>query len=150
MKSYVELLAELLFHEHEVVNMLSALLQTCDDNVQIGMMFSFDGAARGNPGPSSLGHCAWWGTWELTAIPERQEVTRLCRAPWTWDKEKARLTRLFGFDPAVLPPRKAVLNALEEESRDRKMGRPPVSSKERELQKGAEAFTSRRDQDAGG
>ena len=28
---------------------------------QIGVLFSFDGAARGNPGPSSSGVCAWWG-----------------------------------------------------------------------------------------
>ena len=27
----------------------------------LGLMFSFDGAARGNPGPSSSGVCAWWG-----------------------------------------------------------------------------------------
>ena len=27
----------------------------------IGLLFSFDGAARGNPGPSSSGVCAWWG-----------------------------------------------------------------------------------------
>ena len=27
----------------------------------IGMLFSFDGASRGNPGPSSYGVCAWWG-----------------------------------------------------------------------------------------
>ena len=28
-----------------------------------GLMFSFDGASRGNPGPSSSGICAWWGYW---------------------------------------------------------------------------------------
>ena len=27
----------------------------------IGLLFSFDGAARGNPGPSASGVCAWWG-----------------------------------------------------------------------------------------
>lgn len=27
----------------------------------VGLLFSFDGAARGNPGPSSSGVCAWWG-----------------------------------------------------------------------------------------
>ena len=28
-----------------------------------GMLFSFDGASRGNPGLSSSGVCAWWGLW---------------------------------------------------------------------------------------
>ena len=27
----------------------------------IGLLVSFDGAARGNPGPSSSGVCMWWG-----------------------------------------------------------------------------------------
>ena len=30
---------------------------------QIGLLFSSDGASRGNPGPSSFGTCAWWGRW---------------------------------------------------------------------------------------
>ena len=29
----------------------------------IGLMFSFDGASRGNPGRASHGNCAWWGEW---------------------------------------------------------------------------------------
>ena len=32
----------------------------CDAN-SIDLLFSFDGAARGNPGPPSSGVCAWWG-----------------------------------------------------------------------------------------
>ena len=31
---------------------------------QIGLMVSFDGASRGNPGPSASGVCAWWGSWQ--------------------------------------------------------------------------------------
>ena len=31
---------------------------------EIGLVFSFDGASRGNPGKSSQGNCAWWGTWQ--------------------------------------------------------------------------------------
>ena len=30
---------------------------------EYGMIWSFDGASRGNPGPASYGVCAWWGTW---------------------------------------------------------------------------------------
>ena len=60
-----------------------------------------------------------------------QEVIRFCRAQWTWDKEKARPTTLLDFDPEVHQLRKAVLSALGVESRERKMGRSPVSSNER-------------------
>ena len=34
---------------------------TQNKQAQIGLLFSCDGAARGNPGPSSGGVCAWWG-----------------------------------------------------------------------------------------
>ena len=27
----------------------------------VGLLFAFDGAARGNPGPAASGVCAWWG-----------------------------------------------------------------------------------------
>ena len=27
----------------------------------VGLLFSFDGAARGNPGPTASGVCGWWG-----------------------------------------------------------------------------------------
>ena len=29
----------------------------------IGILFAFDGASRGNPGEAALGVCAWWGSW---------------------------------------------------------------------------------------
>ena len=29
----------------------------------IGLLFSFDGASRGNPGAASPGNCGWWGEW---------------------------------------------------------------------------------------
>ena len=35
-------------------------LSDCDE-ITVGLLFSFDGAARGNPGPSASGVCAWWG-----------------------------------------------------------------------------------------
>jgi ribonuclease HI len=31
---------------------------------EIGLMFAFDGASRGNPGKASQGNCAWWGAWQ--------------------------------------------------------------------------------------
>ena len=32
------------------------------------LMFAFDGAARGNPGPASYGMCAWWGRFQEGAF----------------------------------------------------------------------------------
>ena len=32
-----------------------------ESDCNIGLLFSFDGAARGNPGPAASGACAWWG-----------------------------------------------------------------------------------------
>ena len=33
------------------------------DSQDSGLLFSFDGASRNNPGLSSSGVCAWWGHW---------------------------------------------------------------------------------------
>ena len=45
------------------------------------LLFSFDGAARGNPGPSSPGVCAWWGYFDRGAFHPKdlfvQRGTRL-------------------------------------------------------------------------
>ena len=30
---------------------------------EVGLLVSFDGACRDNPGDASLGVCAWWGKW---------------------------------------------------------------------------------------
>ena len=48
---------ELRLHEAELFLKQLAL----DEHGNVGLLFSFDGAARGNPGPSSSGVCAWWG-----------------------------------------------------------------------------------------
>jgi len=46
---------------------LQSLLQLLADadSSNAGCLFSFDGASRGNPGPSASGVCLWWGTWHL-------------------------------------------------------------------------------------
>ena len=44
----------------EVAAFITELSKPGRDN--IGLLFSFDGAARGNPGKSSYGVCAWWGS----------------------------------------------------------------------------------------
>ena len=41
------------------VSFVTELARSGDRNV--GMLLSFDGAARGNPGPSSPGVCIWYG-----------------------------------------------------------------------------------------
>ena len=43
-----------------VVALVHELGRTQRQN-KLGLLFSFDGAARGNPGPSASGVCAWWG-----------------------------------------------------------------------------------------
>ena len=47
--------------EEEVHRFSHALLE--DSGYPTGVMFSFDGASRGNPGAAAYGNCAWWGTW---------------------------------------------------------------------------------------
>ena len=37
----------------------------------IGMLFSFDSASPGNPGPSASGVCALWGFWQHDAFVSR-------------------------------------------------------------------------------
>lgn len=43
----------------EVLNFINCL--SCSGAQGLALMFSFDGAARGNPGAASYGLCAWWG-----------------------------------------------------------------------------------------
>ena len=35
-----------------------------DGERHLGLVFSFDGASRRNPGAAAEGNCAWWGTWK--------------------------------------------------------------------------------------
>ena len=50
-------------HDKESLN----FLHYCSsyDTSNVGLLVSFDGASRGNPGPASYGICMWWGTWGL-------------------------------------------------------------------------------------
>ena len=48
---------------------IAELSLTADDN--LGLLFSFDGAARGNPGPASSGVCAWWGLFDKDGFHAR-------------------------------------------------------------------------------
>ena len=63
----------------EVLAFLEALAGS--DDHSIGLLFSFDGAARGNPGPASSGVCAWWGHFMNGAFESKglllQKGTRL-------------------------------------------------------------------------
>ena len=34
-----------------------------NNSIETGLLFSFDGASRGNPGPAALGVCGFWGYW---------------------------------------------------------------------------------------
>ena len=52
--------------------------------MNIGLLVSFDGAARGNPGPASSGVCIWWGHFENSLFQSKgllvQKATRLGNA----------------------------------------------------------------------
>ena len=59
----------------EAVCFLAELSEASDQD--IGMLFSFDGAARGNPGKSSYGVCGWWGNFKNgTFMPKGLLVER--------------------------------------------------------------------------
>ena len=44
---------------------------SCSERGNVGLLFSFDGAARGNPGPASSGVCAWWGSFSENSFHSR-------------------------------------------------------------------------------
>ena len=48
------------------VSEATRFLHTVAANEQhcMGILCSFDGAARGNPGPGASGICVWWGSWQ--------------------------------------------------------------------------------------
>ena len=50
----------------ETVTFLTELGKPSPENV--GLLFSFDGSSRGNPGKSSSGVCAWWGHFSSTGF----------------------------------------------------------------------------------
>ena len=51
---------------HEVHALLACLGSMTVHNV--GLVWSFDGASRGNPGASARGVCAYWGHWSAGAF----------------------------------------------------------------------------------
>ena len=53
------------------INFLKAILDP-SMRTSVGVLFSFDGASRGNPGKSALGQCAWWGIWSSTEFHPKE------------------------------------------------------------------------------
>jgi ribonuclease HI len=49
--------------DQESLRFWLAMMTRQDLSSEIGLLFAFDGASRGNPGLASFGVCAWWGTW---------------------------------------------------------------------------------------
>ena len=68
-------------HVQDVVAFLNELSRS--DLGSIGLLFSFDGAARGNPGPSSSGVCAWWGYFEIGAFHSKGVLVQRGTRLWT-------------------------------------------------------------------
>lgn len=56
-------------HRAEVLRFSHSLVAS--DGEHLGLVFSFDGASRGNPGDASHANCAWWGVWEKDGFLEK-------------------------------------------------------------------------------
>ena len=56
----------------EIQAFISELLRSTQS--ETGLVFSFDGAARSNPGHSASGVCAWWGTWVNDHFEEAGQI----------------------------------------------------------------------------
>ena len=69
------------FRVHEAASFAKCLATTACDNV--GLLFSFDGAARGNPGPASTGVCVHGGAFS-TMVSFYLKVW-YCRKVSVWD-----------------------------------------------------------------
>jgi len=63
------------FYRTEVAR-LALNLSEAQGNSNVGVLISFDGASRGNPGPASSGVCAWWGRWSDGAFQSSGLVGR--------------------------------------------------------------------------
>ena len=61
-------------------------------------MVSFDGAARGNPGPAAYGVCLWWGTWHGRGFDARGLILQEGR---TLGKTTNNVAEAWGLSRAV-------------------------------------------------
>ena len=43
-------------------------------DIEVGLLFSFEGASRGNPGQASFGVGGWWGTWSDGGFQEHGAI----------------------------------------------------------------------------
>jgi len=57
---------------HSCLRFVAALAN--DEHREYGMLWSFDGASRGNPGAASYGVTAWWGTWSLDGFQAKDAI----------------------------------------------------------------------------
>ena len=53
----------------EVEVFCGQLIEDASDT--LGVVFSFDGASRGNPGEASHGNSAWWGRWSAQGFKQQ-------------------------------------------------------------------------------
>jgi len=60
----------------EALRFLQYLMGSDGQREQVGVLFAFDGASRGNPGDAALGTCAWWGGWSDGSFSERGLLMR--------------------------------------------------------------------------
>ena len=69
---------------------------------EVGLLFSFDGASRSNPGKASHGNCAWWGEWIDGEFVTRGTLFCMGRRIGTQTNNIAEVRRLAFAAKAVL------------------------------------------------
>ena len=57
----------------EVANFCRYVIQ-CPDQTDVGLLFSFDGASRNNPGEAAQGNGGWWGAWRGSQFEQMGEL----------------------------------------------------------------------------
>ncbi len=82
----------------EKVHSFCQYLHQHREDQNIGLLFSFDGASRGNPGAASHGNRGWWGEWSPNQVCQKgllyEKLSRI---------HISQPTRLLDSSYAVVP-----------------------------------------------
>ena len=85
-----------------------------DEHRGYGMLWSFDGASRGNPGAASYGVTAWWGTWSLDGFQAKDAIFTQGKR---LGKAGNNLAEAAGFAAACKGALRCIIWILEQASR---------------------------------
>ena len=93
---------------HALVGWIGKL--TGDAPEACGLLFSFEGASRGNPGAAALGVCAWWGIWTREGFTEQGQLLRLGRQI---GRDTNNVAETFGLARAIKEALHCLLHLAE-------------------------------------